>query len=40
VTTNDAAWIAARHGLGESSPAAGSGVSAALARIVGQAAVG
>ena len=38
VTTNDAAWIAARHGLGEASAAAVSAVSAGLARIVEEAA--
>jgi uncharacterized protein (DUF302 family) len=37
VTTNDAAWIAGRHGLGEATAAAVAAVSAALARIVGQA---
>lgn len=37
VTTNDTAWIADRHGLGEASAAAVSGVSAGLARIVGEA---
>ena len=37
VTTNDAAWIADRHGLGEAGAAAVSAVSAGLARIVGQA---
>ena len=37
VTTNDTAWIAARHGLGEASAAAVSAVSAGLARIVGEA---
>ncbi|HXD71011.1 MAG TPA: DUF302 domain-containing protein [Gaiellales bacterium] len=40
VTTNDTAWIAARHGLGEASAAAISAVSAGLARIVGEAAGG
>ena len=40
VTTNDAAWIADRHGLGDASAAAVAAVSAALARIVGQATVG
>ena len=40
VTTNEAAWIAARHGLGEASAAAVAAVSAALARIVGQATAG
>lgn len=37
VTTNDAAWIADRHGLGEASAGAVSAVSAGLARIVGEA---
>jgi len=37
VTTNDAAWIADRHGLGKASAAAVSAVSAGLARIVGEA---
>jgi len=37
VTTNDTAWIAGRHGLGEASSAAVSAVSAGLARIVGEA---
>jgi uncharacterized protein (DUF302 family) len=37
VTTNDAAWIAARHGLGEASAAAVAAVSAGLARIVAEA---
>jgi uncharacterized protein (DUF302 family) len=37
VTTNDAAWIADRHGLGNASAAAVSAVSAGLARIVGEA---
>ena len=37
VTTNDTAWIAARHGLGEASAAAVSAVAAGLARIVGEA---
>ena len=37
VTTNDTAWIAGRHGLGEASAAAVSAVSAGLARIVGEA---
>lgn len=40
VTTNDAAWIADRHALGEASAAAVAAVSAALARIVGQATAG
>ena len=40
VTTNDTAWIAARHGLGEASAAAVSAVSAGLARIVGEATAG
>ena len=40
VTTNDTAWIAARHGLGEASAAALSAVSAGLARIVGEATAG
>jgi uncharacterized protein (DUF302 family) len=40
VTTNDAAWIAERHGLGAASVAAVAAVSAALARIVGQATSG
>jgi uncharacterized protein (DUF302 family) len=39
VTTNDAAWIAERHGLGEASAAAVTVVSAALARLVGRATV-
>lgn len=37
VTTNDTAWIAARHGLGDAGAAAVSAVSAGLARIVGEA---
>jgi uncharacterized protein (DUF302 family) len=37
VTTNDAVWIAARHGLGEASAAAVAAVSAGLARIVAEA---
>ena len=37
VTTNDTAWIAARHGLGQASAAAVSVVSAGLERIVGDA---
>jgi len=37
VTTNDAAWIADRHGLGKASAAAVSAVSAGLAGIVGEA---
>jgi uncharacterized protein (DUF302 family) len=37
LTTNDAAWIADRHGLGKASAAAVSAVSAGLARIVGEA---
>ena len=40
VTTNDTAWIAARHGLGEASAAAAAAVSAGLVRIVGQATAG
>ena len=40
VTTNDTAWIADRHGLGETSAAAVSAVSAGLARIVREAAGG
>jgi len=40
VTTNDTAWIAARHGLGEASAAAVSAVSAGLARIVCEATAG
>jgi len=40
MTTNDTAWIAARHGLGEASAAALSAVSAGLARIVGEATAG
>jgi len=40
MTTNDTAWIAARHGLGEASAAAVSAVSAGLARIVGEATAG
>ncbi|HEX3328658.1 MAG TPA: DUF302 domain-containing protein [Gaiellales bacterium] len=40
VTTNDTAWIAARHGLGEASAAAAAAVSAGLARIVGEATAG
>ena len=37
VTTNDTAWIAGRHGLGEASAAAVSAASAGLARIVADA---
>jgi uncharacterized protein (DUF302 family) len=37
VTTNDTAWIAGRHGLGEASAAAVSAASAGLARIVAEA---
>jgi len=40
VTTNDTAWIAARHGLREASAAAAAAVSAGLVRIVGQATAG
>ena len=40
VTTNDAAWLAARHGLGEASAAAVGAVSAGLARIVAEATAG
>ena len=40
VTTNDTAWIAARHGLGAASSAAVAAVSAGLARIVGKANAG
>lgn len=40
VTTNDTAWVAARHGLGEASAAAVAAVSAGLARIVGEATSG
>jgi uncharacterized protein (DUF302 family) len=40
VTTNDTAWLAARHGLGEASVAATSAVSAGLARIVTEATAG
>jgi len=37
VTTNDTAWIAGRHGVGEASAAAVSAASAGLARIVAEA---
>ena len=40
VTTNDASWIAARHGLGEASAPAVAAVSAGLARIVAEATAG
>ncbi len=40
VTTNDTAWIASRHSLGEASAAAVAAVSAGLARIVGEATAG
>ena len=40
VTTNDAAWLAARHGLGQASAAATSANSAGLARIVTEATAG
>ena len=40
VTTNDATWIAARHGLGDASAAAVAAVSAGLARIVAEATAG
>jgi uncharacterized protein (DUF302 family) len=40
VTTNDAAWLAARHGLGQASAAATSAISAGLARIVTEATAG
>jgi uncharacterized protein (DUF302 family) len=40
VTTNDATWIAARHGLGEASAGAVAAVSAGLARIVAEATAG
>jgi uncharacterized protein (DUF302 family) len=40
VTTNDAAWIAARHGLGEAGAPAVAAISAGLARIVGEATAG
>jgi uncharacterized protein (DUF302 family) len=38
VTTNDAAWIAAHHGLGEASAPAVAALSAVLTRIVQEAA--
>jgi hypothetical protein len=40
VTTNDASWIASRHGLGEAGVAAVAAVSAGLARIVAEAVAG